>query len=196
MTDNAYKVKLLPVALHRALLDQARWAAAGLVPPRIAVNVSAVELHQPDFAELVSTALSGRYTIDFEITESRIMQDIDGNIDKLRRLRALGVGVAIDDFGTGYSSLAYLTKLPVRTLKIDRVFIARMLEDDDVMTLVQTIISLAQSLRLLTVAEGVESEEQADVLGLLRCDRMQGYLVSKALPPEEIAALLTNPAAS
>jgi EAL domain-containing protein (putative c-di-GMP-specific phosphodiesterase class I)/integral membrane sensor domain MASE1 len=181
-------------ALGRAARDQTAWAVAGLEPPRIAVNVSTVELRQPDFAESVSAALNGRYSIDFEITESRIMEDVEANIEKLRRLRALGVGIAIDDFGTGYSSLAYLAKLPVRTLKIDRLFIARMLEDDDAMTLVQTIISLAQSRRLLTVAEGVESEEQADVLGLLRCDRMQGYLVSEPLPPEEIAALLARPA--
>jgi EAL domain-containing protein (putative c-di-GMP-specific phosphodiesterase class I)/integral membrane sensor domain MASE1 len=183
-------------ALNRALLDQVSWVAMGLEPPRIAVNVSAVELHQPDFAESVIGALNGRTTIDFEITESRIMHDIDGNIEKLRRLRAMGVGVAIDDFGTGYSSLAYLARLPVRTLKIDRVFIARMLEDDDAMTLLQTIISLAQALHLLTVAEGVESEEQADVLGLLRCDRMQGYLVSEPLPPDQVAASLAKPAAS
>jgi EAL domain-containing protein (putative c-di-GMP-specific phosphodiesterase class I) len=107
-------------------------------------------------------------------------------------LRALGIGIAIDDFGTGYSSLAYLAKLPVHTVKIDRAFIFRMLDDEDAMTLVQTIISLARSLKLTVVAEGVETEEQADVLELLRCDQMQGYFVSKPLSGEAMAALLAD----
>jgi EAL domain-containing protein (putative c-di-GMP-specific phosphodiesterase class I) len=177
-------------AFRRAVLDQAHWAAEGLHVPRIAVNVSAIQLRQRNFVESVTDALGGRYAIDLEITESRIMEDIDANIEKLKRLRALGIGIAIDDFGTGYSSLAYLARLPVQTLKIDRAFISRMLQDDETMALVQTIISLARSLNLSTVAEGVESEEQADMLGLLRCDQLQGYLISKPLPPAETMAFL------
>jgi EAL domain-containing protein (putative c-di-GMP-specific phosphodiesterase class I) len=118
------------------------------------------------------------------------MEDIDANIEKLRQLRSLGMRIAIDDFGTGYSSLAYLAKLPVQSLKIDRTFISRMLKDDETMAVVQTIISLARSLNLSTVAEGVESEEQADMLALLRCDQLQGYLISKPLPPAEAMVLL------
>jgi len=98
--------------------------------------------------------------------------------------------VAIDDFGTGYSSLAYLAKLPLATLKIDRAFIVTMLEDPDTATLVQMMISLAHSLKLKVVAEGVETEEQAKILRLLRCDQMQGYLFSKPLPLEQMTALL------
>src|SRR5712664_1981470 len=108
------------------------------------------------------------------------------------QLRGLGIGIAIDDFGTGYSSLAYLAKLPAQVLKIDSSFIARMLIDDDAMALVQTILSIATSLRLTTVAEGVESEEQADMLGLLRCAEMQGYFISKPLPREEITPFIIN----
>lgn len=177
-------------ALRQATLDQARWAAQGLAVPRIAVNVSAVELRQPDFVESVRNALNGNRLIDVEITESRIMEDVGANVEKFKRLHALGVGIAIDDFGTGYSSLAYLAKLPVQTLKIAREFVSRMLEDDETMAVVQTIISLAHVLKLSTVAEGVESEEQADILALLRCDRIQGSLASKPLAPREIAALL------
>jgi EAL domain-containing protein (putative c-di-GMP-specific phosphodiesterase class I) len=100
------------------------------------------------------------------------------------------VRIAIDDFGTGYSSLGYLARLPVQALKIDRSFIVGMLDHPDTMTLVSTILSLARSLRLEAVAEGVDSEEQAKVLRLLRCDAMQGYLFSRPLPWEEMTALL------
>jgi EAL domain-containing protein (putative c-di-GMP-specific phosphodiesterase class I) len=177
-------------AFRRAVLDQLRWTEQGLPAPRIAINVSAIQLRSVDFVQSVRDALAGCELIDIEITESRIMEDIDANIQLLRRLRDLGIGIAIDDFGTGYSSLAYLARLPIQTLKIDRIFIAGMLQDDENMAVVQTIISLAQSLNLSTVAEGVETEEQVDVLELLRCNEMQGYLIGRPCPREEITAAL------
>ena len=118
------------------------------------------------------------------------MEDIKSNIAKLKAVRALGVRIAIDDFGTGYSSLGYLAQLPVQSLKIDRSFIIKIQEDPNAMTLVSTIISLAHSLRLQVVAEGVETEEQAKFLRLLRCDEMQGYLFSKPVPNEALVGLL------
>jgi len=177
-------------ALRRAIQDQKLWASGGLDVPRVAVNVSAVQLRQRDFVDSVRDALEGRRTIDIEITESRIMDEIDANIEKLKQLRSLGVRIAIDDFGTGYSSLAYLARLPVHALKIDRSFIQRMLKDDETMAVVQTIIALAHSLELATVAEGVETEEQADVLALLRCEQMQGYLIGMPQPQEQLTTLL------
>jgi EAL domain-containing protein (putative c-di-GMP-specific phosphodiesterase class I) len=102
----------------------------------------------------------------------------------------MGMEIAIDDFGTGYSSLAYLTRLPVNVMKVDRTFISSMLDDDNAMMMVQTILSVAASLKLRTIAEGVESEEQADMLALLGCDEMQGYLISPPLPRGEITPLL------
>jgi len=180
-------------ALRRAVLDQQLWAGEGVRVPRIAVNVSPIQLRQPNFVERVQEALGsapGASLIDLEITESHIMADIESTIDKLTRVRALGVGIAIDDFGTGYSSLAYLARLPVGTLKIDRAFVVRMLDDEEAMALVQTIISLASSLKLTTVAEGVETEEQADLLELLRCDQMQGYFFSAPKPREQLTGLL------
>ena len=180
-------------ALRRAALDHRRWFEQGLKPPRIAVNVSAIQLRQRDFVSSVEQAILEGIAptgIDLEITESLVMHDIEGNIGKLKEARALGVSIAIDDFGTGYSSLAYLAKLPVQTLKIDRAFIIAMLDQPDTMTLVQTIISLAHSLKLKVVAEGVESEDQAKVLRLLRCDQFQGYLFSKPLPFDAMTALL------
>jgi EAL domain-containing protein (putative c-di-GMP-specific phosphodiesterase class I) len=117
--------------------------------------------------------------------------DVAGTIDKLKILRDLGLSIAIDDFGTGYSSLGYLSRLPVHSLKIDRSFIDTMADNPDTMTLVSTIISLAHALRLKVCAEGVETDAQASVLRLLRCDEMQGYLVSRPVPLEELTRLLT-----
>jgi diguanylate cyclase (GGDEF)-like protein len=179
-------------ALTQAVRDQQRWADEGLNVPRVAVNVSCMQLRDRDFLEHVRQAVqptAGAPLIDLEITESHIVEDITANIVTLKKIRALGVGVAIDDFGTGYSSLAYLAKLPATVLKIDRSFVASMLRDDDAMTLVQTILSLATSLKLGTVAEGVETEQQADMLALLGCNEMQGYLISTPRPPEGMIAL-------
>jgi EAL domain-containing protein (putative c-di-GMP-specific phosphodiesterase class I) len=180
-------------ALRRAALDHRTWAEQGLKAPRVAVNVSPIQLRQRDFVRDVEHAIMEGIApvgIDLEITESLIMQDIHATIEKLVLLRKLGVQVAIDDFGTGYSSLSYLAKLPVETLKIDRSFVITMLEDPNTTTLVHTMITLAHSFHLKVVAEGVESEEQANMLRLLGCDQMQGYLFSKPLPVEALIALL------
>jgi diguanylate cyclase (GGDEF)-like protein/PAS domain S-box-containing protein len=179
-------------ALRRAARDRQAWLDAGLEPPRVAVNVSAIQLRQRDFVRTVQEVVTRGASdgIDLEITESLVMEDIQASIEKLAELRRLGIGIAIDDFGTGYSSLAYLARLPVETLKIDRSFILTMATDPTTMTLIQTIIQLAHSLRLKVVAEGVETEEQANILRLLRCDQMQGYLFSKPLPKDAVAALL------
>jgi EAL domain-containing protein (putative c-di-GMP-specific phosphodiesterase class I) len=128
--------------------------------------------------------------LDLEITETILMEEVTATIEKLKALRELGVSVAIDDFGTGYSSLGYLAKLPVQSLKIDRSFIITMLKEPDVMTLVSTIISLARSLRLLVVAEGVDQEDQANYLRLARCEEMQGYLISRPVPRDAVTAML------
>jgi EAL domain-containing protein (putative c-di-GMP-specific phosphodiesterase class I) len=130
-----------------------------------------------------------------EVTESIIMEDVAANIAKLLALRELGVDIAVDDFGTGYSSLAYLARLPVQMLKIDRTFVSSMLDDASAMTLVSTMISLGRSLKLTVVAEGVELEEQARMLRLLRCDQMQGYLYDKPLTFEEMSERLKAPRA-
>ena len=182
-------------ALRQAAADYREWVDRKLAAPRIAVNISAVQLRQPDFVSVVTAAISREGSapaIDLELTESLLMANMPANTEKLNALRALGVKIAIDDFGTGHSSLGYLAKLPVDTIKIDRSFVATMLEESGAMTLAQMIISLAQSLRLSVVAEGVETEEQARILRLLRCDHMQGYLFSKPLPMGEMTALLAK----
>jgi diguanylate cyclase (GGDEF)-like protein len=180
-------------ALARAVEDHRGWLAAGLPAPRISVNVSAIQMRSKDFVDVIAAAI-GRGArppgIDLEITESLVMEDIEASIGKLKQVRGFGLEVAIDDFGTGYSSLAYLARLPVQTLKIDRSFIITMLDDPGTMTLVQTMISLAHSLHLKVVAEGVDQVEQAKVLRLIRCDQMQGYLFSQPVPAEDFARLL------
>jgi diguanylate cyclase (GGDEF)-like protein/PAS domain S-box-containing protein len=182
-------------AMRRAVLDHRDWKDRGLRAPRIAVNVSAVQLRKYDFVATVGEVIklgSVQPGIDLEITESVVMLDIEAIIGKLEAIRLLGVSIAIDDFGTGYSSLGYLARLPVQSLKIDRSFIVTMLGNPSVMTLVSTIISLAHSLNLKVVAEGVDAEEQAEVLERLGCDQMQGYLFSKPIPGDQIEKLLAR----
>ena len=183
--------------LRQALATQCRWAEMGLAAPRVAVNVSQIQLRNPDFVATIEDALRGRAwptgfspSLEVEVTEGLFMRDIESNIRKLGEIRNLGVGVAIDDFGTGYSSLAYLARAPIQSLKVDRAFVAGMLSDTPTMTLVQTIISLARALNLRVVAEGVDSEEQAKMLRLLRCDEMQGNFLGRPVPAAEIDGLL------
>jgi diguanylate cyclase (GGDEF)-like protein/PAS domain S-box-containing protein len=189
--------------LRQASADRLSWLTQGMAAPRIAVNVSTVQLRRPNFVPIVSGVVeaalaafdgtqSGDAGIDIEVTESLLVEAADVNMEKLRKLRDLGVGIAIDDFGTGYSSLGYLAKLPVECLKIDRSFTISMLDDPSAMTLVSTMITLAHSLKLKVIAEGIESEEQAKFLRLLRCDQMQGYLMSKALPYDEMTDFLRS----
>ena len=128
--------------------------------------------------------------LELEITESVIMDDVDRKIAILEQLRNLGVTVAVDDFGTGYSSLAYISRLPITSLKIDRAFINRMDEEPQRYSLVSSIVALARPLELAVVAEGVETEAQARLLTLLRCDEAQGFLFSKPLDADHFEALL------
>jgi diguanylate cyclase (GGDEF)-like protein/PAS domain S-box-containing protein len=180
--------------LAAAKRQYAAWRAKGLAVPRIAVNVSAVQLRRKSFVQDVREALGAIGAdgggVDLEITESLLMSDVDESIRKLRELRDMGLRMALDDFGTGYSSLAYLSRLPIDTLKIDRSFVQGVTEHADHTSIISAIISLAQALRLKVVAEGVETEQQAQLLRLLRCDQAQGFLFSRPLPASELEALL------
>jgi EAL domain-containing protein (putative c-di-GMP-specific phosphodiesterase class I) len=193
MEETGLIVEVGAWAMRQAIQDRTRWLEMHLTAPRIAVNVSAIQLRQEDFVRTLETTLKliGRDAgIDIEVTESLLLDNVGDNIDKLVAIRDLGVHIALDDFGTGYSSLSYLARLPVATLKIDRSFVTSMLDDPGATALVSTIISLARSLKLETVAEGVESEEQAKILRLLQCDQMQGYLISRPLPFDDMTAFL------
>ncbi len=183
-------------AMKQAVSQYAAWLAAGLQPPWIAVNVSQVQLKRKDFVTSVqqAIAIAGKsdHGLDLEITESMIMDDVESCIEKLKLVRALGAGIAIDDFGTGYSSLRYLARLPVTALKIDRAFVRDVTTNPDNRSIVSTVISLAHNMKLTVVAEGVETEEQRDLLKRLKCDEMQGFLFSKPVPAEQVPALLAR----
>ena len=180
--------------LQRAAADAQRWRAQGLAVPPIGVNVSAIQLRHRDFVEHVTAAVaecaSHANAIEIELTETMVMSDVETNARKLEAIRSAGIKIEIDDFGTGYSSLSYLARLPVDTLKIDRSFIAPMSASPVHMAIVTTVISLARSLNLRVVAEGVETEQQANLLRLLRCDEAQGYLYSRPVPPDEVPGLI------
>ncbi|MBC8007133.1 MAG: EAL domain-containing protein [Prolixibacteraceae bacterium] len=181
-------------ALGQVARDCQAWVDCGVNPPRVAVNVSPIQLRQKDFVATVIAAAQkteeAGSMLDLEITESVIMENVETIIPVLQTIRGLGVEIAVDDFGTGYSSLAYIARLPIHDLKIDRSFVIGMTQSEDSLTIVKSIISLAHSLRLIVVAEGVETEEQAALLLQLDCDQMQGYLFSRPVPPQQVPELL------
>jgi EAL domain-containing protein (putative c-di-GMP-specific phosphodiesterase class I) len=182
--------------LRQSAADYRDWLQKGLSAPRIAVNVSPLQLRHSDFIAVLEQAVASngepRAALDIEITEGVLMEKTDEVIQKLNRIRQMGVCVAIDDFGTGYSSLRYLARLPIDTLKIDRSFVMAMTENADDMAIVASIISLAHGLDLNVVAEGVETEEQRKLLRLLRCDQTQGYLFSRPVAKDELENLLRS----
>lgn len=188
--------------IRRAMEDQSSWIAAGLPYVPVAVNVSAVQMREPNFVEEVLAILDKMAPppasgwpapwLEIELTESAAMEDIERTVAQLQQLRARDVQVAIDDFGTGHSSLGYLAQLPVSALKIDRSFISGMTPRRDTMMIVDAIISLAHSLGLKVIAEGVETRQQMDLLSKLRCDEIQGYLLSPPLDAKSLASFLTD----
>jgi diguanylate cyclase (GGDEF)-like protein/PAS domain S-box-containing protein len=179
--------------LERVALQYHEWASDGRSPPRIAVNVSALQLGARDFVENLERVLRhypNGAGVDIEITESVFVGDLSGSTQKLQAARKHGLKVAIDDFGTGYSSLAYLGRLPIDALKIDRSFVMRMADDPQTTSVVNTIIQLAHALDLEVIAEGVETAEQSRLLRLLKCDQAQGYFIARPEPVEVIEKLL------
>lgn len=182
--------------LRKAAEDCQRWSRAGLGPIRIAVNVSAQQIRRRTFVDHCLAAASactiGGCGMDLEITETGLLHDVEGASRKLRELRSAGMRVAIDDFGTGYSSLGLLSKLPVDLLKIDRTFISGLPEDPASGTLVSSIIGLASAFNLIAVAEGVETQEQLELLRKLRCNHSQGFLHSRPIPAEQLEQMLAR----
>jgi diguanylate cyclase (GGDEF)-like protein len=181
-------------ALARAVEDILRWQAMGLEVPRTSVNVSAIQVRQKDFVDSVLEAVArfgrGKPLLDVEITESVLVDDIDETTRKLQTLRRAGVEISVDDFGTGYCSLSYLARLPVDVLKIDRSFVVRMRDAGYPRNIVAMIVSLAHTLGLKVIAEGVEDDEQVRLLRDLGCDQIQGYLVSRPVSAQEIQKFL------
>ncbi len=180
-------------ALRTACNQLRLWNQQGLTLS-MAVNISAVQLQQRDFADVVRAALeeSGIQPemLQLEITESAAMQNFELSLETMRELRAMNVGIAVDDFGTGQSSLIYLKHFPIDVVKIDKEFLREVTSDDTAAAIVSYVINLAHTLQLKVVAEGVETEEQYTFLRHFACDMMQGYLFSKPLPVSEVVPFL------
>ena len=158
--------------------------------------MSAKQFQQQDVASLVrhaiaSAGLPARF-LELEVTESTLMHNTDVITETMRQIKQLGVRLALDDFGTGYSSLGYLRRFPIDVLKIDQSFTSDLPNDEGAMSITRAIIAMAQSLNMTTVAEGVETCEQLECLSTLGCDVMQGYLISRPLPAEQMTALLNG----
>ena len=185
--------------MARAITQCGAWRRGGL-PMNVSINISArdlMDVRLPEqFAALLQAHGCAAAWITFEITESAILDDPGNAVDNLGRLRALGCRLAIDDYGTGYSSLAYLRKLPVDELKIDKSFVLNMARDASDMMIVRSTIELAHNMGLTVVAEGVDDEGALDRLRALGCDMVQGFLLSRPLTAEEIAARLATHAQS
>jgi EAL domain-containing protein (putative c-di-GMP-specific phosphodiesterase class I) len=161
---------------------------------KVAVNLSARQFQEQDLVQMVSTCLKetglSAEWLDIEITESIIMHNLEATIATLRDLHHLGLQISIDDFGTGYSSLSYLKKFPVHALKIDQSFIREITTDPDDAAITSAVIAMGHSLKLMVIAEGVETMDQLQLLKSLHCDRMQGYLFSRPVPAQTITPLL------
>jgi len=181
--------------LRRAVEDCERWHRAGVPPVRVAINISSVQLRQRMFVQQVLEQCKRLrdctgYGLDLEITESVVLQDLEGTSRKLRELRSAGVRIALDDFGTGYSSMGLLSRLPVDLIKVDKSFVRGLPSDASSVVLVETILRLAAAFKLTTVVEGVETEAQLHAVRAMPCDMWQGYLHSQPMPAADLARLL------
>ncbi|MFN9470101.1 EAL domain-containing protein [Acidovorax sp.] len=182
--------------LRRAIEQAAAWQRAGLPPQRMAANLSARQLVQPDLARrieglLAASGLDPRL-FGVEVTESILINNFDQAVQHLQALRALGVEVSLDDFGTGYSSLSYLRRLPVDVVKIDRSLVPDVTAPAEDVSITRAIITMAHQLQMKVLAEGVESEGQAALLAANQCDQMQGYWFSAALPAAAVEGMLRD----
>ena len=182
--------------LNKACSANARWYEKYKRRIAIAVNITAVEFQDPNLVSNIQTLLlekklSPKY-LELEITENVVMTDITTAMNTITALQNMGIKVSIDDFGTGYSSLAYLRKLPIDTIKIDRSFITEVATNDSDLAIVKSMINLSQGLGKRVLAEGVENKDQLNVLRNLGCDAVQGYFIDKPLPEEKLVTYLTR----
>jgi diguanylate cyclase len=182
--------------LREACNQTRRWHDSGYRELGISVNVSAVQFAQSQLLLQVKEALEASRLparcLELEITETVLMRDAEATVATLEALKEMGVHVSMDDFGTGYSSLSYLKRFPIDALKIDKSFTQDISADRDGSAIVSAITALGKSLDLRLVAEGVETREQRDFLEKQNCDRMQGYLLSRPLPPDQIPRFLSS----
>jgi diguanylate cyclase (GGDEF)-like protein len=180
--------------LRQTCLQAIAWQNMGLPPIQVGVNLSIKQLQQKDFLSSLNQILEETkldpHFLELEITEGIMMDNVEEKIVLLNEFRQMGIQLSIDDFGTGYSALSYLKNLPIDTLKIDRIFIEYITHNEHDRTIVASMINLSHSLNLNVIAEGVETQEQVDLLRSLGCDQIQGHFFYKAMPVDEIEALL------
>ncbi len=182
--------------LRTACKQTKEWQDRGAGPIRVAVNLSARQFAQHDLVQMVSSALEdtglSASSLELEITETTAMQNAETSVEVLRALREIGVGISIDDFGMGYSSLNYLKRFPITAVKIDRAFVNDLTASGGDAAIVSAMISMARSLRLRVVAEGVETAEQFAFLRSKECDEAQGYYFSRPMPTEDVTRMLLD----
>ncbi len=186
--------------LRQVCSQSVEWQRQFSVPLMVAVNVSALQFNRIGFADSVSKVLRETGVdptlVELELTESLVMNNVEDSARQMQSLKLLGVKIAVDDFGTGYSSLSYLHRLPIDTLKVDRSFVEKIAEPGGTRPIVETIMSLARSLNLRTVAEGVENEQQLKIMRELDCDLIQGFLFSRPVSADHVSELLRARATS
>jgi diguanylate cyclase (GGDEF)-like protein/PAS domain S-box-containing protein len=184
--------------IRQACFQLRSWMDQGILECKIAINISSIQLFRSGFVERILNCLDEFKVpprlFEIEITETVLMENVLQAIETLGRLHARGISIAIDDFGTGYSSLSYLKALPIDSLKIDRVFVHDICSDENDQKIVQTLISMAHSMGIKVVAEGVETLEQFELLCNYAVDEVQGYLLGKPVDPEELASQILSSA--
>ncbi len=178
--------------VEEACRQQAHWKREGRGTIGVSINVSAVQLRDPTLGQALQQSMQAWQadpdSIELELTESSLMADATGSLAQLQALKRLGVKLSVDDFGTGYSSLSYLHRFPIDRLKIDRSFVAKMLDDPTDLAIATAIIKLGHTLGLQVVAEGVETEAVAAALRAAECDELQGYLYARPLSVDDLGA--------
>lgn len=183
--------------LRTACLQAKAWQNEGFAPLRIGVNVSVMQFNMPDFSAMVSEIINeagiGPEWVNLEITESVIVKNAEEAIAKFQELHDVGITIAIDDFGIGYSCLSYLKDFRVDQLKMDRAFVRNLPHEKNDVNIAGSIVKMAHDLKMSVIAEGVENEEQFNFLRSLGCNEVQGYIISKPVPPEEIVRFFEHP---
>ena len=162
----------------------------------LSLNISALQYKRQDFVnnlfDLLEKYQVNPKDIELEITESVLIDDFDQVVEKLHVIKDYGIKISLDDFGTGFSSLSYLKGLPIDTLKIDKSFIDTVIDDESTQVITESIVSMVKKLGYETVAEGVETEEQFEYLKKIECDNIQGFLLGKPMPEEELVSLMEH----
>ncbi len=187
-------VDLDRIVMRKSIMQFHKWCQDGLKPGKLSLNLSIKQMEDESFIEFFNSLLEDKKYLykhlEFEVTESQIMANPEAAIVTLNEIRNLGVSIAIDDFGTGYSSLAYLKKLPINKLKIDKSFIDDLPNDAEDVAITKTIISLHENLHLDVIAEGVENQQQIDFLQKHKCDNIQGYFYAKPMSAEDMTEFI------